>query len=120
MSPAIARSGLRGLRRNGRGMVLVSEIVEEASELGQVIVLVGALLAAISIGLLGLAVVAGQGDLLGRDVAWVTPYVGGGGVVAAGLGLTAAAICSVSVLASGTIRSPCRLPGERRHEGLQG
>ena len=85
-----------------------------------VIVLVGALLAAISIGLLGLAVVAAQGDLLGRDVAWVTPYVGGGGVVAAGLGLTAAAILLGIGLGQWDDPKPVPTPGERRHEGLQG
>jgi hypothetical protein len=84
------------------------------------IVLVGALLAAISIGVLGLAVVAGQGDLLGRDVAWVTPYVEGGGVVAAGLGLTAAAILLGIGLGQWDDPKPVRTRAERRHQGLQG
>jgi hypothetical protein len=64
--------------------------------------------------------VAGQGDLLGRDVAWVAPYVGGGGVVAAGLGLTAAAILLGIGLGQWDDPKPVPTAAERRHEGLQG
>ena len=47
---------------------------------------IGVMLAVISACLLGVVVLAGQGDLLNPDVAWLEPYVGSGGGVAAGIG----------------------------------
>jgi len=83
-------------------------------------VLVGSVLAAISIAVLAFAVAAGQGDLLGRDMAWLEPYVGGGGVVAAGIGLTAAAVLLGIGLGHWNDPKPVPTVAERRHEGLQG
>ena len=55
---------------------------------------VGALLAVTSACVLAVAVLAGQGDRLGADLAWLEPYLGSGG--------------------------PLTTSNERHHEGLQG
>ena len=48
---------------------------------------VDAWLALTSACVLAAAVLAGQGDRLGADLAWLERYLGSGGAVAAGLGL---------------------------------
>ena len=81
---------------------------------------VGALLAVTSACALALAVFAGQGDWLGPDRAWLEPYLGSGGAVAAGIGLVTAAL--ILGIGMGHWRDPRPVPTStaRHHEGLQG
>ena len=81
---------------------------------------VGALLAVTSVCVLAVAAFAGQGDRLGADLAWLEPYLGSGGAVAAGIGLVAAAL--ILGIGMGHWRDPRPVPtsNARRHEGLQG
>jgi hypothetical protein len=62
-------------------MVLVTVLSQMTRTL---LLAVGALLAVTSACVLAVAVFAGQGDRLGADLAWLEPYLGSGGAVAAG------------------------------------
>ena len=84
------------------------------------ILAVGVMLAVISACLLGVVVLAGQGDLLNQDVAWLEPYVGSGGGVAAGIALVAAAVMIGIGLGRWEHPKPVPTNTERRNEGLQG
>ena len=81
---------------------------------------VGALLAATSACVLAVAVFVGQGDRFGADPAWLEPYLGSGGAVAAGIGLVTAAL--ILGIGMGHWRDPKHVPtsNARRQEGLQG
>ena len=81
---------------------------------------VGLMLAVISAGLLGVVVLASQGDLLKSDGAWLEPYVGSGGVVAAGIAMVAAAVMIGIGLGRWEDPKPVPTATERHHEGLQG
>ena len=85
-----------------------------------VLLAVGVLFAVISACVFAVTVVAGKGDWLGRDLAWLAPYLGSGGVVAAGIGLVAAAL--MLGIGMGHWRHPKPVPTSdaRHHEGLQG
>jgi hypothetical protein len=80
---------------------------------------VGGVVAVFSAGLLGVAVVAGHGDLLESDIAWFAPYLGTGGAIAAGIGLVVAAV--LLGIGMGRWEDPRPVPtsAARRHEGLQ-
>ena len=84
-------------------------------------VLVGSVLAAISIGCARLRGGGGAGRPAGtRHGLAGARIVGGGGVVAAGIGLTAAAVLLGIGLGHWNDPKPVPTVAERRHEGLQG
>ena len=72
---------------------------------------VGVVLAVLSAGLLGVVML---------NIASLEPYVGSGGVVAAGLGLVAAAVMIGIGLGRWEHPKPVPTASQRRHEGLQG
>ena len=80
---------------------------------------IGGLLAALSACLLGLAMVASRGNLVGRDLASVEPYLGTAGVVAAGIGLVVAALCVGIGMGRWSHPRPVPTRAARRDEGLQ-
>lgn len=73
--------------------------------------IVGVVLAVVSAGLLGVVML---------NVASLEPYVGSGGVVAAGIVLVAAAVMIGIGLGRWEHPKPVPTATERRHEGLQG
>lgn len=80
----------------------------------------GAVLGVISLGVLALAAIAGADPAPGPDTGWFVPYLGSGGVVAAGIGLVVAAL--IMGIGMGRWRHPKAVPSStaRHHEGLQG
>jgi len=78
----------------------------------------GVFLAVISVAILALAAMTDPAT--SPDTAWFEPYLGSGGVVAAGIGLVVAAL--ILGIGMGRWRHPKPVPtsSARRHEGLQG
>jgi len=80
---------------------------------------IGGLLAVFSACLLGWVVVAGQGYLLGPDLAQLEPYLGTAGVVVAGIGLVLAALLVGIGMGRWDHPKPVPTSAARRGEGLQ-
>jgi hypothetical protein len=80
---------------------------------------IGGMLAALSVCLLALGVMAGRGNLVGPDLASLEPYLGTAGVVAAGIGLVVAALCVGIGMGRWAYPKPVPTRAARRGEGLQ-